>query len=42
MFRTITQTCLLIAVLMLMSACATQSSKPQASLYDRLGGQESH
>jgi len=40
MFRTITQTCRLIAALMLMSACATQSSKPQASLYDRLGGKK--
>ena len=40
MIRTFTQTCLLITALMLMSACATESHKPQSSLYDRLGGKK--
>ena len=40
MFRTMMKTFMLLAALMLISACATQSPKPQDSLYNRLGGKQ--
>ena len=35
-----TKTVLIVSAFFLLSACATDSPKPQASLYDRLGGKK--